>query len=103
MCCAQSRQILGIPVFCCNHSGLGFITVVRAAIVHGDYSKDMAVLREGNWSGSEADYVMNVLPGRLYTLRFMIDRLVAQIDPATGKPRQSGGWVSKCDRCKGLP
>ena len=76
------------------------ISIMRAALLHGDYERDMQELRDGNWNGSEVDY-QKVLHHRLVSTYVILNHIVTQVDPHTGKFRRT--WVpgrSLCASCK---
>lgn len=63
---------------------------MRSAVIHADYSHDMAELQAGGWTGTEVDYQRDVLPNRLHTLYGALNIIVRQVDPQTG--RFLGNW-----------
>ena len=59
----------------------------------------MQELRDGQWSGTELDY-QKVLPDRLLSMWYVLNHIVQQVDPDTGRFRRT--WVpgrAICNRC----
>jgi hypothetical protein len=68
--------------------------------MHADYSHDMAELREGKWTGTEADY-QKILHYRLYTMYQKLNYIVRQVDPQTGRfLREWKADRALCATCK---
>jgi hypothetical protein len=99
-CCSDRLRFFNIPGMCCDARARDWISTMRAAVIHGEYSKDMAELQAGSWVGTEADY-QKVLPNRLYSFFYYLDNIVKQVDPQTGRFRRT--WEpgrSLCASCK---
>ncbi len=99
-CCSNRLRYFNLVFMCCDARGRQWISHMRAAVIHADYSHDMTALREGGWTGTEADY-QKVMPNRLHSLFYALNYIVQQIDPQTG--RFSRKWDSGralCASCK---
>jgi hypothetical protein len=83
-CCSDRLRFLNLEFICCDARGRKVISNVRSAVIHADYSHDMAELREGGWTGTEADY-QKILHHRLHTMYVMLNYVVQQIDQQTGR------------------
>jgi|SRR5450631_511874 len=104
LCCSERLKFFNIPMMCCDAQSRNWISTMRSAVIHGDYSKDMAELADGTWVGTEADY-QKVLPNRLHAFFYCLDYIVKQVDQETGRFRrtwQSGRSLCASCKAKGL-
>jgi hypothetical protein len=83
VCCSREHRLLNLLGMCCDTRSRERISIMRAAIVHGDYSRDMQEMLDGGWTGTEADY-QKVLPNRLLGFFHKLNFIVSQIDPDLG-------------------
>jgi len=104
VCCSERLKFFNIPMMCCDARSREWISIMRSAVIHGDYSKDMAELAAGSWLGSEADY-QKILPHRLHSFFYCLDYIVKQVDQETGRFRknwQPGRGLCTSCKAKGL-